>query len=78
MSRILTSSLIQCSISPQYHFYQAMWTLVGAGIKNVNQSARLMTEVLPQECVHYPQKVAEFDPDNSQVKLANGDVVRKK
>ena len=52
-----------------------MWTLVGAGIKNVNQSSRLMTDVLPQECVLYPQKVAEFDPDNSQVKLANGDVV---
>ena len=78
MSRTVTNPLINYSFSPQYHFYQAMWTLVGAGIKNVNQSARLMTEVLPQECVHYPQKVAEFDPDNSQVKLANGDVVRKK
>lgn len=59
----------------QYHFYQAMWTLVGAGIKNVHQSARLMSDVLPQECVLYPQKVVEFDPDNNQVKLANGVVI---
>lgn len=53
-----------------------MWTLVGAGIKNVKQSAKLMSDVLPKECVHFPHKVAEFDPEASQVTLTNGQVVR--
>ena len=52
-----------------------MWTLVGAGIKKVDQSARLMSDVLPQECVHYQQKVAEFNPEANEVTLSNGEVV---
>ena len=52
-----------------------MWTLVGAGIKKVDQSAKLMSDVLPQECVHYQQKVAEFNPEANEVTLSNGEVV---
>ena len=36
---MLTSTLIKYSLSPQYQYYQAMWAFVGAGVKNVNQSA---------------------------------------
>ena len=35
---MLTSPLIEYSCSPQHHYYQDMQTLVGAGVKNVNQS----------------------------------------
>ena len=54
-----------------------MWTLVGAGIKNVQESTKLMSDVLPTECVHYKQKVVEFDPEANQVTLSNGEVVSR-
>ena len=53
-----------------------MWTLVGSGIKHVNDTTKLMSDVLPNECVHYQQRVTEFDPEASQVKLASGEVVK--
>ena len=52
-----------------------MWTLVGAGIKTVEQSTRRMDQVLPKSCVHHKNKVEGFDPDNNTVTLDNGDKV---
>lgn len=54
-----------------------MWTLVGAGIKKVDQSGMPMDEVLPKYCVHYKQSVSEFDPDHNTVTLSNGQKVRR-
>ena len=59
----------------QYHVYQPLFTLVGAGIKTVSQSERPMSKVLPSQCVHYPYKVTEFHPDNNLVILNNGEIV---
>ncbi|XP_060582922.1 sulfide:quinone oxidoreductase, mitochondrial-like [Ruditapes philippinarum] len=56
----------------EYHYYQPMWTLVGAGIKRVDQSAMPMSEVLPKKCDHHKQRVSEFDPDKNTVTLNNG------
>lgn len=56
----------------EYHYYQPMWTLVGAGIKKVDQSAMPMTEVLPKQCDHHKERVTGFDPDNNTVTLSNG------
>jgi sulfide:quinone oxidoreductase len=49
-----------------------LWTLVGAGIKKVEQTARPMKDVLPKNCDHLAEKVAEFDPDRNTVILGNG------
>lgn len=57
----------------QYHYYQPMWTLVGAGIKKVEQSTMRMDQVLPKQCVHYKQKVGSFDPLKNEITLANGE-----
>lgn len=73
--RMLDKGSVAVVDSAQYHYYQPMWTLVGAGIKNVKQSAKLMSDVLPKECVHFPHKVAGFDPEASQVTLTNGQVL---
>ncbi|KAL4237657.1 hypothetical protein ACF0H5_002371 [Mactra antiquata] len=55
-----------------YHYYQPMWTLVGAGVKTVDQSAMPMERVLPKACDHHKQKISEFDPDKNTVTLENG------
>lgn len=53
-----------------------MFTLIGAGLTTVNQSEKLMTDVLPKHCVLYQNKVEEFDPEANQVTLASGEVVK--
>ena len=55
--------------------YQPLFTLVGAGIRNVHEAEKPMSDVLPKQCVHFQQRVAEFNPDASQVTLHNGQVV---
>jgi len=57
----------------KYHFYQPMWTLVGAGIQAVESTQNLMADVLPKSCAHIKQRVQGFDPDNNTVELDNGD-----
>lgn len=57
------------------HSYQPMYTLVGAGVTTVDKSEKLMTDVLPQHCVLFESKVAEFDPEAKQVTLSNGEVL---
>ena len=67
--------LMKIHVSFQDHLYQPLFTLVGAGIRNVHESERPMSQVLPKQCVHIQQKVVEFDPEASQVTLKNGEVV---
>lgn len=56
----------------EYHYYQPMWTLVGAGIKKVDQSAMPMTQVLPKYCDRVKDTVAAFDPEKNTVTLGSG------
>nr|QGW51953.1 sulfide:quinone oxidoreductase [Sinonovacula constricta] len=55
------------------HYYQPMWTLVGAGIKTVDQSAMPMESILPKQCDLHKYKAVEFDPQNNTVTLSNGE-----
>ncbi|XP_052767901.1 sulfide:quinone oxidoreductase, mitochondrial-like [Mya arenaria] len=57
----------------KHHYYQPMWTLVGAGIKQVENSSALMKDVLPSGCHHYEQRVQEFNPEKNTVILSNGE-----
>lgn len=52
-----------------------MWTYVGGGLKNFNESVKPMAEVMPNNAEWIQDKVTEFDPDNNTVKLADGQTV---
>ena len=52
-----------------------MYTLIGAGVADAENSERLMTDVLPKYCVLFQSKVEEFDPESSQVQLSTGETV---
>ncbi|XP_053398450.1 sulfide:quinone oxidoreductase, mitochondrial-like [Mercenaria mercenaria] len=54
------------------HYYQSMWTLVGGGIKTMDQSEIKTAEVLPKPCKLYKNRVSEFQPDRNMVVLDNG------
>ena len=49
-----------------------MWTLVGGGIKTLDQSRRPMSDVMPKRATWIKQAVTEFAPDNNHVILKNG------
>ncbi|CAG0904678.1 unnamed protein product [Cyprideis torosa] len=49
------------------HFYQPMWTLVGAGLKTLEQSRKPMRNVLPKKATWIQDQIISFDPDISTV-----------
>lgn len=49
------------------HYYQPMFTLIGGGIKDLSQSWRPMTSVLPKKALWLQDAVTEFKPESNQV-----------
>lgn len=54
------------------HYYQPIWTLVGAGAKSVASSGRSTASVIPSGVTWVKSKVAEFDPENNTVHTDSG------
>lgn len=51
------------------HYYQPLWTLVGAGIFEKEESEREQSNVMPPQANWIRKAVKAFDPDNNQVLL---------
>ena len=49
------------------HYYQPAWTLVGAGVFNINDTVRDEATVMPKKATWIKKKVASFDPENNKV-----------
>lgn len=52
-----------------------MWTLVGGGMKELNQSGRPMSEVLPKKARWIKDRVVTFRPEENRLVTASGDEV---
>lgn len=57
------------------HYYQPGWTMVGGGVFRPEVTSRPMSEVMPGFVSWYQQAVASVEPDENQVRLADGSVV---
>jgi sulfide:quinone oxidoreductase len=57
------------------HFYQPIWTLVGAGVFDREHSRRDEADFIPAGHDWIQDRVASFDPDNNSLKTDNGDVI---
>nr|CAX70414.1 hypotherical protein [Schistosoma japonicum] len=57
------------------HYYQPLWTLVGAGIKTVAESARPLAKVLTPKAKLYSDEITHIEPKESYVVLSNGDKI---
>lgn len=57
------------------HYYQPLWTLVGAGATKKESTERDMKDVIPEGAVWIKDAVKEFDPDKNQVKLASNKTI---
>ncbi len=55
------------------HYYQPIWTLVGAGVFPKEVSERDQADFIPDGATWIKDAVASFDPDNNQVTLKNGE-----
>ncbi|XP_048251074.1 sulfide:quinone oxidoreductase, mitochondrial-like isoform X1 [Haliotis rufescens] len=59
----------------EMHYYQPMWTLVGAGIKTLQASGRPMQSVLPRGCDWIKDRAVSFDPDRCTVTTGSGEQI---
>jgi NADH dehydrogenase FAD-containing subunit len=58
------------------HYYQSLFTMVGAGLRRLDQTHYPMQAVLPKHCVWVQDSATEFDPDNCTVTTSNGTVLK--
>lgn len=56
----------------EVHWYQPLWTLVGAGVSKLRTSARPMVSVMPAGVRWIRDAVTEVDPDRRRLTLASG------
>lgn len=54
------------------HYYQPLWTLVGAGVFPKEETERNEGDFIPSGTTWIKEAVASFDPDSNQVTLASG------
>lgn len=56
----------------EVHYYQPLWTLVGAGEAKLGATARPMAKVVPTGVRWLTEAVVDVDPDESTLSLASG------
>lgn len=53
------------------HYYQPAWTLVGAGVFDINKTRRAEASVMPVNVKWIKQKVVSFQPESNSLTLDN-------
>ena len=67
------SSLTIAIVDPsEKHYYQPAWTLVGAGIFDVNKTVRNEKDFIPKNTTWIKEAVSEFEPTANKVICASG------
>ncbi|TBU50693.1 FAD/NAD(P)-binding domain-containing protein [Dichomitus squalens] len=56
----------------EYHYYQPGWTLVGAGLKQKEETRRNLDTLIPSHLAHIPENVKAFEPKSNSVTTASG------
>jgi len=54
------------------HYYQPAWTLVGAGVFDINDTEKNEADVIPRGVNWIKEKVASFHPEDNFITLENG------
>ncbi|HOZ50500.1 MAG TPA: FAD/NAD(P)-binding oxidoreductase [Chitinophagaceae bacterium] len=54
------------------HYYQPAWTLVGAGIFDINETEKNEADYIPKGTTWIKESVIAFQPENNKVSLSNG------
>jgi len=59
----------------EQHYYQPLWTLVGAGLARREATERPEAWVMPRRATWIKDAVSEFDPANNRVRTAGGQTI---
>ena len=54
------------------HYYQPLWTLVGAGLSTPSSTERSEQSVMPKKATWIKKAAESFDPDNNTVTCSDG------
>nr|CAH0111032.1 unnamed protein product [Daphnia galeata] len=57
------------------HYYQPMWTMVGGGMKKLEQSGRPMSQVLPKNARWIKERATTFFPEENRLVTASGEEI---
>jgi sulfide:quinone oxidoreductase len=57
------------------HYYQPLWTLVGAGVFPKEETERNQADYIPEGATWIQDHVASFDPDNNSVTTTGGEKI---
>lgn len=72
LSKVLGQGEVAVIEPSDSHYYQPLWTFVGAGIKSLADSAKPMEQVMPKDAVWIKDQVTKIDPKNQLVTLDDG------
>lgn len=56
------------------HYYQPAWTLVGAGVFDINKTIRSEASVIPENVTWIKEAAAYFDPEKNNVTTTGGSI----
>src|SRR5688572_32733658 len=70
--KTLQISIIEPS---EKHYYQPAWTLVGAGVFDINKTIHNEADVMPKGVKWIKQKVVSFQPESSSIVLDNHETI---
>ncbi|MBT2571500.1 FAD/NAD(P)-binding oxidoreductase [Planococcus sp. ISL-110] len=59
----------------KFHYYQPLWTLVGAGVADKEVTERTMASVIPAGAKWLQEKVVKFLPEENAVELGNNEKI---
>lgn len=59
----------------EFHYYQPLWTLVGAGVAEKEVTQRPMASVIPEGAKWLQEKVVKFLPEENLVELGNQETI---
>lgn len=72
MKRMVGAENVAVVEPSEMHYYQPIWTLVGAGAKSVASSGRSTASVMPSGVKWVKSKVQEINPDTNTVRTEDG------
>ncbi|KAM3609878.1 uncharacterized protein V6R79_021734 [Siganus canaliculatus] len=72
MKRMLGAENVAVVEPSDMHYYQPMWTLVGAGAKTLTASGRSTASIMPSGVKWVKSKVQEINPDTNTVRTDDG------
>ena len=59
----------------EYHYYQPAYTLVAAGVFDINKTKKFQKDYIPQNTTWIKDTVTEFKPDTNSIVCGNGDEI---